>query len=118
MANGKTVEDKSSIRKVSFSTKIIRMFGSIKINGGDRIFQYHPYVIYVDLPRPPSVRSCKMTAKRPQPHYHQQHTSPTYYHKQKHLEAKILSKPGWSVATCKLYNRRSLLQFKYHCRTA
>ena len=31
------------------------------------------------LPHPPSVRSCKMTAKRPQPHYHQQHTSLTYY---------------------------------------
>ena len=103
MANGKTVEDKSSIRKVSFSTKIIRIYVWVHKHQWWRQNLSIPSIRhYVDLPHPPSVRSCKMTAKRPQPQYHQQHASQTYYHKQKHLEAKILSKPGLvkHLATC------------------
>jgi len=35
-----------------------------------------------------SKKNCKITAKQPQPRYHQQHTPPTHYqNKQKHLEA-------------------------------
>lgn len=54
------------------------------------------FLLVFQLPHLPSVRSCKMTVKLPQPHHHQQHTSPTYFqNKWKRLtEVYWLPKPN------------------------